>query len=177
MKFHRDAEEVPTEPHVRKWMVNKLFNHALWTRDTREQDFESLTCFMYVYVDPETETIEDDQERNTAFRIWAETGPAWDMNNDPHFKVVPPRPEDERWGGMHDTRMDCGAPDMETLLCELLVRVEFFYNDDGSNNLDAPECCGGHFTNDRAREEDWVDDCNPDHAGFCITCGFRYNEP
>lgn len=44
-----------------------------------------------------------------------------------------------------------------TLQCKLLVRIRFFYNDDGVDREGAPGHCGDNFTDDRARDGDGVE--------------------
>jgi hypothetical protein len=172
VKFHRDAPEPPTTLEDKKAGIVRLESHKMWSHATDMHSFSDLTEFMYVYVNPVNETIENDTALNTVFRIWVEAGPTWDRNTDEHMDNLEENDSD-RWGMMHDTRMDTGAPDMETLLLKLLTRVEFFYNEDGSSRTEAPECCGGHFTDERALDENWVDDCVKGDDGYCTACGFE----
>ena len=60
-----------------------------------------------VKVDPETESISDDEARNTATRVWLETGP----------------------GGAHDLDLDCGGATYEEATVELANLVHEKYGD------------------------------------------------
>ena len=145
---------IPTNREERKARVQWLLDHMVWTypvevnmplagdeclgpftgevRIIYQGTLQECATFDFVYVDPITETIEDDESRNTAFRVWVEAGPWYDRASSGE-----PEPSEgwrhwNRWGSSHDTRLDCGASTMDDVLLELASRVEMFYNEDGT---------------------------------------------
>jgi hypothetical protein len=139
-------------------------------RDTWEErviddgSLQECWCVDVVYVNPETERIEDDETLNTAFRVWLEAGPWHDWSKVDDFS----EPEEgwndyNRWGSSHDSHLDCGAPTMEEALLKLASLVEVFYNEDGSDT-DVGPCC--------LLRDNTPDECDPDEEGFCTRCGF-----
>lgn len=111
------------------------------------------------YVDPTTERIEDDDSRNTAFRVWIEAGGWYDMSLDNNGGAPSGGwNQYNKWIGSHDVDLDCGAPDMESALLELAARVKFFYGDG----------------RERVREISRLDacECVADADGYCAKCGF-----
>jgi len=113
-----------------------------------------------VFVNPETETIEDNEALNTAFRVWIESGPWYDFS-----KEGIPAPKGgwdshNRWGKSHDTRLDTGGATMEEALLNLVALVECFYDDDGKSKDKWP--CG-----------DNEEECEPcEVEELCPSCGF-----
>ncbi len=65
-----------------------------------------------VKVDPTTETIEKDESRNTATRVWLETG-QWDLGGN----------------STHDPVLDTGAPTYEEAIILLADLVKAKYGD------------------------------------------------
>jgi len=118
-------------------------------------------CVSPVYVNPQTEEIEEDDTLNTGFRVWIEAGPWVDLSS-LEDEPEPPRGWDDhnRWGRSHDCRLDCGGPTMEDALLELATLVKVFYREDGTDT--GMDWCRGP--------------CRPDSDGFCILCGFRVDE-
>lgn len=103
--------------------VRWLIFHPVWNNPQYPgtgSDFHLLADFEFVYVNPETETIEDDDSLNTAFRIWVESGP-----------YVQDHMDENVWCKGWDHRLDCGGPDMETVLLNLANLVEKYYNENG----------------------------------------------
>jgi hypothetical protein len=77
-----------------------------------------------VKVNPENETIEDDDSLNTEVRIWLEGGP-WSENINPDFI-------DEEWADWtHDIDLDCGAPTFEEAVIKFVEKVKKKYGDYG----------------------------------------------
>ena len=60
-----------------------------------------------VLVDPKTNKIEDDKDRNTKTRVWLETGPV-------ERDLPSGRPE-----YCHDVALDCGGDTFEEAICAL----------------------------------------------------------
>lgn len=189
---HRDLKPVPALSDERQKLVNWLLIHKIWhypvttkvppgedmtkLLDGSEPDetwvdftfdeggLQECAWFEFVYVDPETETIEDDVSRNTAFRVWIEAGPWHDMWEDPvDGGLIKDR--DERWVSGHDPCLDCGASDMETALLELARRVELFYDEEGNSR--GIRWCG---------LKDKSPACTYDENDFCTKCGFEREE-
>ena len=202
MKFHRDAPEAPTSPEERKKLVQWLMNHPVWTHPTtikvppgenptvedwNNPDestwvektipyglFHDCLDLHFTYVNPKTDSVEDDESLNTEFQIWVEAGPWVDLSEDPDF----PQPERgwdmyNRWTPVHDYNLDCGAATMEDALIELALRVKFFYNEDGTD-ADWQDDCGGHFEGEG--EQDYHSHCVAAGDGFCMVCGYAVEE-
>jgi hypothetical protein len=81
-----------------------------------------------VRVNPATERIEDDEELNTATRVWLESGP-W------YWTAEMKDEERELFGsyGMpsHDVRLNCGAETFEAAVIELANLVFRYYGAKG----------------------------------------------
>jgi hypothetical protein len=129
-----------------------------------------------VYVNPTTEKIEDDETRNTAFRVWLEAGGWADRSLDPEHSCGGNIPkegwnDDNKWIGCHDYRLNCGAPTLDEALLELARLVNFFYCTDGTERENVPESCDGWFEG-----EDYHHGHTDDGTGYCVKCGFRIEE-
>jgi hypothetical protein len=73
-----------------------------------------------VKVNPETETIEDNDSLNTAVRVWLEGGP-W---------INAPLPDEEEYmNWSHDIDLDCGAPTYEEAIIKFAENVKNKYGD------------------------------------------------
>jgi len=191
-KFHRDApQDIPADPKERQKMVRWVMDHPLWRHPVAKWDkapgelsgggFYETVDFEFVYVDPvaeriQTEDSDNPDPRDTAFRVWVEAGGWSDQSLEP-YAVEPEggwdalQNDEHRWMPVHDLLLDCGAPDMESALLELALRVKFFYNDDGSDKKEAPQRCELHKA-----EEEYVRDCEADTDGYCHVCGFPVEE-
>ena len=92
-----------------------LREHPL--RGYLDSSFIDVLDFDLVRVDPATERIEDEAGRNTATRVWLESG------------LGQTEPEGEIPGGIpyHDPSLDCGGPDFESALIQLAVNVRAQY--------------------------------------------------
>ena len=130
-----------------RWILNhRIWGHPIIPRGWRgyikdyEQDAYEHIRFDFVHVDPTTETIEDDDARNTAFRVWIEAGPPFDMRTDPHTPEPPGGwTLDNCWFSGHDLRLDCGDASMEGALLKLADLVEQHYNEDGTDKPEPPD--------------------------------------
>lgn len=71
---------------------------------------------LVVKVDPETEYIEDDKSRNTAVRVWLETGPCLEEKE---YGCC--------WG--YDFELDCGGKTFEEAIIKLAENVKKKYGD------------------------------------------------
>lgn len=137
---------------------------------TKEFDKGSLQeCWHLdlVFVNPETERIEDDPVLNTAlaFRVWIESGPWYDGSADKDQPVPKGGWNDfNRWLSARDIRLDTGGPTMEEALLNLAALVECFYDEDGKDKGMWP--CWWGFENDK--------ECEPGEVGeACPKCGFE----
>jgi len=123
----------------------------------------------YVYVDPTTEHIEDEDSRNTTFRVWLEAGGWFDNSKDPNLTPPPEGWDDySRWSRSHDLKLDCGGPDLESALLELALRVKFYYCEDGTDREGVPRQC--EF--ERIEGDDYISTCVDAGDGYCKTCGY-----
>lgn len=175
-KLHRDLKDVPTEPAERRAMVYALNRHPVWDAPSE------CRCLMggihncveveWVYVNPLTEKIEDDETLNTAFRVWLEAGRIIDQSKMVEFTDFP-WAEESKWIRTHDLNLNCGGPDLESALLELAVRIDLFYLPTGEERPDRPESCGGDFPEDADPTiENYVSRCVYGEDGYCMACGF-----
>ncbi len=185
-RFHKDGERSPTCPKERQKLVQFLKQHPLWQHPTtirvpsgfpdvtdvtlfgpEMENWEDLTVQVgslqellevdYTYVDPTTERREEeDESRNTDFRVWLKAGGWWDSAETlPAMKRHP-----DRWGKSSDMDLDCGAATLEEALIQLALRVQFYYCTNGTRKEDSPPLCSGDFT------------CQDAGDGFCQFCGY-----
>ena len=135
--------------------------------------YESI-CPEYVYVDPsmeriQTEDYEHHDDRDTAFRVWIESGGWSDQSLDPNNPVPDGGwKEWNQWMSCHDIRLDCGGNDMETALLQLAVRVKFFYTDEGEDRGTVEKRCTPRLRIDECE----YGKCEDAGDGFCKVCGF-----
>jgi hypothetical protein len=119
--------------HSPRERIRWLLDHPVWRYGAGHLGgFERCVDFDFVFVNPRTDEIDDDDTKNTAFYVWIEAGPMDDMQG-----LDLPAPtggwtEYNRWMNSHDIRLDCGAPTMDAALLQLADLVERYYNDDGS---------------------------------------------
>jgi hypothetical protein len=128
-------------------------------RDVARGDWTECVHISATYVNPMTGRIEDDDALNTAFRVWIEAG-GWSDISTENSVPVPTVGWNQynKWMGCHDYLLDCGAPDLESALLELAVRVKLFYGDGRGRLPGITEKC---------------DYCRPTNDdGFCGECGF-----
>lgn len=152
--------------------------------DVGDGSWHDLIEISVVYVDPTTERIEDDEFRNTAFRVWLEGGPWFDMSVDPDRSCGGNIPEGgwtkyNKWAKCHDYRLDCGAATMEEALLELARLVGFFYQDNGTDREKVPVRCEGDFErllSGETNEDKYISGCTDAGDGFCLKCGFNIRE-
>lgn len=84
------------------------------TKYTYNKFFDSLSVEV-VKVNPENETIEDNEELNTATRVWLEFGP-YDFEENCR---------------VHDTNLDCGGKTFEEAIIKLANLVNAYYDERG----------------------------------------------
>ena len=200
-RFHRKALKVPTDPIKRDQIVRWVLEHPLWTHpqvikippknlpidqainmepgpDWKTKvipDGSYLDCVQleFVYVNPETESIEDEPTLNTAFRVWVEAGGWVDKSTDPNFPSPPEGwTEYNKWVPSHDPDLNCGGDDLESALIELGLRLKFFYKDNGSTRKVPVECNGYFMDEDNDDPETYVSNCTDAGDGYCVVCGY-----
>lgn len=187
---HRDAPPLPTDPLARKARVKWLEDHKVWCHPvtitqaewdmltggmlgfeappTDDTMFDETLKIRYVYVNPETLCIDDDDALNTKFRIWLEAGPPFDVSDASYHMAEPKHGWNDynRWETSHDHRLNADADDLETALLRLAALVDFYYDETGKERADVPVACdcdeGGELA-------------DPD--GFCTVCGHAVSLP
>lgn len=193
---HRDAPELPTSLMDKKARINWILDHRVWchpihvtqeawnqlrdgidgVRDEPPQYDEKYTecvSVLVTYTDPETLCIEDDDSRNTHFRIWIEAGPLFDASADKDAGFREPQEgwnDYNRWLPTHDYRLDCAADTHEEALLRLAALVDLYYDENGNDRLDAPIKCGS-FQDKKPDGTYREQDCTPAADGFCERCG------
>jgi hypothetical protein len=73
--------------------------------------YEEALDIDVVLVDPETESISDDEEKNTVVRVWLESGP-YEKDESQEFE-----------GYVHDIDLDCGGETFEEAIINLADKV------------------------------------------------------
>lgn len=139
-------------------------------QDIGDGSIYDCLCLEYHYVDPTTESIQDDDTRNTAFRVWIEAG-GWEDCR----KTGEPEPDEgwnnyNRWRPTFSVGLECGGPTMEDALIQLALRVQFYYGI-GAKSLDRPWHCDGSLVGEGMSEE-WESGCVDAGDGFCKVCGY-----
>jgi len=191
-RFHREGQKPPVSAKEKQALVNWLQEHPLWTHPEtfrappgypntdvslfspetedwedytyQDGDIRELLHVDFAYVDPTTEIPEQDESRNTAFRVWLETGGWYDSaENNPERKEEP-----DRWDKCHDMDLNCAAATLEDALVELALRVKFFYGENSARLKTVPIYCGGDFDD----EGHYMHNCQDGGDGFCKVCGF-----
>lgn len=195
-KFHRNALEIPADPQSRQELLKWLMAHPVWQheyliqippegqswgftmepqpewewRDVRDGSMLECVEFCPVFVNPDTMSIDDDDTKNTLFRVWVEAGPWYDMS----IEEQAPAPEGgwtkhNKWIQSHDLRLDCSGSDMQEAMLELALRVKYHYGD-GDTHLAGVvhDYCQGVFD----EHEKWHSTCRVDVLGYCTECGY-----
>lgn len=146
---------------------------ASWVmREIDIGSFYESVHFDIVYVDPQTEQIEDNDSRNTAIRVRIEAGGWYDQST--QLTTIAPDggwTEENKWAQYHDVDLDCGGSDVETAILELADRVEFFYDDWRDRLSSAPTKCEGSFRG-AVEIKNYVSGCVDAGDGFCRACGY-----
>lgn len=88
-----------------------LYDHKIY----KERGLTANLCVDVVKVNPGTEEVDDNAEKNTAVRIWLESGP-WLNNSDLEADMKKFFPEGI---GQHDLDLDCGAATFEEAIIKL----------------------------------------------------------
>lgn len=144
-KFVNGYRENPDAFYHAYWYVN---GHPIYLQ-SHDDDWRQLKTGIdfvdkrVVKVDPETERIDtDNDERNTATRIWFETGPVYtarDMEQATleRYRSARPEPGVETdlnpkpiFESTHDTDLDLGAKDYEDGIIKLASKIADKYGHD-----------------------------------------------
>ena len=152
-------EGVPGTPFTRLLDAPDDWEEAV----SQDGSFYDCADVEYVFVNPDTDAIDDNEALNTAFRVWIEAGPWHDLSTDEHWPIPEGGWTDHnRWGHSHDIRLDCGADSAHAALLTLAALVGLCYDEEGVSK-DVWPCLW-------ASEEDKT--CEPAEDGFCRACGF-----
>lgn len=139
-------EKEPDDFYNAFWYIEEhpIYLHS---HESDWKQFKSGTDFvnkMIVKVDPETERIEDDPERNTATRFWFETGPVYttrDMEERTLERYREARPEPATdtdaapkpiFETTHDLNLNTSAPTYEEGIVQLAAKIASEYGHDRS---------------------------------------------
>lgn len=96
-------------------------------------DFQTLLNIDVVKINPKTNCIDDDKNKNTVTRVWLEIGP-WSRLTDPdEIKMM-----GTEWVPSHDIRLDSGGASFEEAIIKLANKVEQYYP---LNNYGKVEFC------------------------------------
>jgi hypothetical protein len=194
--FHRDMEKIPIDLAERKRMISWIKNHDVWSHDEnirvpadgfwfsddpnqefiheihRWSNFNDCVEIDFCFVDPEFNIIDDDDSKNTKFRVRIEAGPYYDMSVHKEY----PAPEggwdnSNKWVPSHDINLDCSADTLEDALLSLAVIVKYHYGD-------TAEYLEGvvHDPCETNEANDYKSTCVPANDGFCKNCGFHVSE-
>lgn len=109
-------------------VVRWILHHPLWDfpGNLSFGGYHSMITYDLVYVNPQTETIEDDDSLNTAFRVWIEAG-GWEKDS-PGYEG---NPIYKGYSKCWDPDLDCGGASMEEALLELARLVDLHYDERG----------------------------------------------
>ena len=200
--FHRNALPMPSWPSDRRLLVQWLLEHPLWQheylvevrpddyqgdnsvndilnwpkQDIKDGTFYDCVDIAVVYVNRETLCIDDDETKNTMFRVWLEGGGWYDLTKEPgkHW----PQPEggwnqSNKWIPCHDYNLDCGGRDLEEAMVKLALLIKYHYGDtDQYLEGVIHEPCKGTFD----ANEVYHSACVKADDGFCKECGFRMGD-
>ena len=129
----------------------------------------------FVYVNPKTGTIDNNESLNTQFEIWIEAGGWYNRSESEGEKNYPPQEgwnKYNKWGRCHDFRLNCWTTDIQTALLELARKVHCFYNNDGTDRANVPYQCDEIFEAGADGPDRYISGCIPAEDGFCKTCGY-----
>jgi len=101
-----------------------LNDHPLFTSEGIGGSGVGCLYIEVVRVNPDNETIEDNEWLNTTTRVWLEGGP-WERNL---YEGTDLPPMD---GWSHDINLDCGAPTFEEALLKFVELVKKHYGEYG----------------------------------------------
>lgn len=96
---------------------NYLNNHVIFENEDGFSMFQECLDMEVVKVDPDTNSISDNEEENTSTRIWLECGPY------------------QKDCRTHDINLDCGAKTFEKAIKKLAKKVKKVYGDDREKAL------------------------------------------
>lgn len=112
---------------------NAIGMPEITTFDSRVQRFREALDIAVVKVNPETESIDDDETKNTQTRVWLECGPHEDATSPDHQPAIQAGlyPDDWLDNGVptHDYELDCGGKTFEEAIVTLAKLVMIHYGD------------------------------------------------
>ena len=107
-------------------------------QDIRDGCFSDVVTTEYVFVNPASMTIDDDESLNTLFQVWIEAGGWCDQSAGGWDDWMPETGWNEfnKWIPEHDYRLNCSGDNVVAALLNLAKLVAEHYNDDGTSKDD-----------------------------------------
>jgi len=93
--------------------------------------FEESVNIRFVFVNPQTMMVDDNDKLNTRFQVWVEAGGWYDQSVEVPYGDFEWN-DHNKWIGVHDFRLNCEADTVPEALLKLAELVKKHYNDDGS---------------------------------------------
>lgn len=175
--FHRNMRKVPTDQKQIVDLIKWVKHHKVWTYEDPEDDeenkfpyggFDECAEINFMFVDPETGFLSDDEEKNTKFIVTIESGDYYDLSSDQHF----PKPRDgwnrwNRWTPSHNIYFDVFGFTLQEALLNLAVIVEYHCGDEREyiEGISHENCKSD-------LDHDYKSVCIAEDDGFCKNCGF-----
>ena len=107
-----------------------LKNHPMFSPSRLDERFLENLYMMVVKVNPETNSIDDDEEKNTKVQVWLECGPIYVK------KITKGCNTKYSIQHTHDIELDCGADTYEEAIVELAKLVKEHYGDYKPDSLE-----------------------------------------
>ena len=109
---------------------NFLESHPMFSPNKWDKRFLENLYTMVVKVNPETDSIDDNEEKNTKVQIWLECGPVYTK------KITKGCSTKYSTQHVHDIELDCGADTYEEAIIELSKLVKEQYGDYKEDSLE-----------------------------------------
>lgn len=103
-----------------------LKNHPKFYPEDCGHVFPSNLDIMVVRVNPKTDSIDDDEAKNTHDRVWLEFGP-WEKLELEQRRLMGMEDDDDPYFPMHDIDLDCGGETFEKAIINLASLVREHY--------------------------------------------------
>ena len=116
------------EEFYKAWRFLK--NHPMFSPSRWDERFLENLYPIVVKVNPETDSVDDDEEKNTKVQIWLEAGPVY-IN-----KTIKGCSAKYSTQHVHDLDLDCGADTYEEAIIELARLVKERYGDYNEGNTE-----------------------------------------
>lgn len=200
-KFHVNAGDPPVDDTGRASLIKWVMSHPLWVHKSKtsmfpwvddvgnplaeenmvefdDGGFQECVEITPVYVNPETESIDDDESKNTGFRVWVEAGGWVDISIGGYGWPEPPDGwnHHNKWMGCHDIYLDCSGRDLEEAMVNLALRVKLYYGDTTEHLPNFVKQCEGVFLSENYSADSWRSTCTGEGNGYCSKCGHAVEE-